>query len=135
FHAFAAKLHPRKSRGCRHVAGVVRDAGALGGLGTLQGKYRTPNIEQRTPNLVLVDLLYFARIRVSGEGADWMDAAVNGCDRAKILSSGTLYRAFQIRPRTLAYACTGLSVGNSGAGSHARRIFSGRDWKTCGRTL
>ena len=131
FHPFATNLHPRKSSGRRHVAGPVRNAGALGGLGTLQSQHRTPNIspsrrfyeaggEHRMPNSLLVDLLYFARVRVSGEGADRMGTTVNGCDRAEILSSGTLYRAFQIRPRTFAHAGVGLPLGNSGACSYAR---------------
>ena len=60
------------------------------GMGTSARQHRTSNIEHRTPNGLLVDLLYFARLRVSGEGADWMDAALNGCNRAPISSSETL---------------------------------------------
>ncbi len=103
FHPFAANIHPRKSGGGGHVAGVVRHAGALGGMGTAGGQtpnVRTSNIERS--NGLLVDLLCFVGVGVSGEGADWMDAVVNGCDCAKICSSGRLCRAFQIRPRTLA---------------------------------
>ena len=135
FHSFAANLYPRKGRGCRHVVSLVCHDCTPGWVGTFQGKHRTSNAERRTPNVLLVDLLYFARVRVSGERADWMDAPVNGCARAKILSSGPLCRTFQIRPRTLAHVSIGLPLGNSGACSHARRIFPGRDWKTCGRTL
>src|SRR5882762_7310050 len=135
FHSFAANLHSRKSRGGRHVAGVVRHGRTLGWVGTLQGKHRTSNIEHRKPNGLLVDLLCFARIRVSGEGPDRMDAAVNGCNRPKGLPSRTSYFPLQIHPRTLAYAGVGLSLGNSGACSYARRIFPGRHWKTRGRTL
>ena len=85
-HPFAANIYPRKSRGGRHVAGLVRDGGALGGMGTFceRSNAEHPNIEHRTLNGLLVDFLYFARLRVSGEGADWMDAVLNGCDRAKI---------------------------------------------------
>ena len=123
---FAANLYPRKSRGSGHVAGLVRDALRIGRHGNFcnEHQHRTCEaIEHRTPNGLLVDFLYFAGLRVSGEGADWMDAALNGCDRAKISSSGTLCRTFQIRPRTLAYVGVGLPLGNSGAYSTHGEFF------------
>jgi len=90
------------------------------------------NTEHRTPNGLLVDFLFIVRTGIFGQGADWMDAALNGCNRAPISSSETLCRTFQIRPRTLADVGVDLPLGNSGSCSHAGRVFPGRDWKACG---
>ena len=98
-------------------------------------EHRTPNIEHRTPNGLLVDVLFLVRTRFSGQGTDWMDTAVNGCNRTEILPSRALCCPLQIHARNFAYAGAGLCLGNSGARSHVRRIFSSRDWKTCGRTI
>src|SRR4029077_11557654 len=74
FHPFSANVHSRESGGGGYVAGVVCDAGALGGVGT-GNKHRTPNIERRTSNSFVVGhLLRFVGVGVSGQGADWVDA-------------------------------------------------------------
>ena len=135
FHPFAPNVHSRESGGGGYVASVVCHAGALGRMGT-GNKYRASNIERRTSNSIVVDhLLRFVGVGVSGQGADWVDAVVNGCDCPRICSPGRLCGAFQIRPRRFIDVGAGLSLGNSSAPSNTWGIFPSRDWETRSRAF
>jgi len=94
------------------------------------------NIERRISNSFVVGhLLRFVGVGVSGQGADWVDAVVNGCDCPRICSPGRLCGAFQIRPRRFIDVGAGLSLGNSSAPSNTWGIFPSRDWETRSRAF
>src|ERR1051325_11664282 len=88
FYFVAAGIHPCQSRGRGHVAGVICDDRALGGMGAHSteenAERRTPNVEQRMG--VVVDVLSFACAGISRQRADRMGASAHSGVRQNLFA-------------------------------------------------